>query len=68
MQESARNNCRLPAGLHLMIDEIADRGMIFAYKVEWSNANWSEWYIPRVNDIDQKFNPTTQHCEIPYQQ
>lgn len=49
-----------------MIDKIVDGGLIIAYKIEWYNGNWSEWYIPRVNDIDHKFNPTTKQCEIPY--
>lgn len=29
-------------------------GRIVAYKIQWYNGSWSEWYVPGYNDIDWK--------------
>ncbi|CAF1552407.1 unnamed protein product [Didymodactylos carnosus] len=43
------------AGLDLNIDFVIKCGEIAAYQVKWSTG-WSDWYVPGVNDMDQKVN------------
>ena len=43
-------------GLSLHVDSEILNGRIVAYKIRWFSGTWSGWYVPGVNDIDQKFN------------
>jgi hypothetical protein len=47
-------------GLSLAIDNQVLGGDIVAYRLQWSNGQWSGYYVPGVNDIDYKFNPQTR--------
>lgn len=52
------SDCRWKAGLYPYTDiKVLNGGKIAAYKIEWSTG-WSGWFVPGVNDIDWKFNPT----------
>ena len=31
-------------------------GNIVAYRIQWFNGNWSQWFVPGVNDVDHKVN------------
>lgn len=44
-------------GLSLQIDQEIIGGKIIAYQIRWFNGNWSTWFVPGINDIDQKYNP-----------
>ncbi|XP_071086098.1 uncharacterized protein [Haliotis cracherodii] len=63
----ATRNCIWPAGLNPFADQIAEKGRIMAYKIQWFNGHWSGWYVPGYNDIDGKFNPYPRRCTaLPY--
>ncbi|HEU4328240.1 MAG TPA: hypothetical protein VFS21_34200 [Roseiflexaceae bacterium] len=49
-------------GLSLNVDQQLRKGEIVAYKLQWFNGTWSDWYVPGVNDIDIKYNngPTNE--------
>lgn len=36
---------------HLWLD-----GEIVAYKIQWFNGAWSDWFVKGINDIDWKLN------------
>ena len=55
-------DCRWHAGLWRYPDREILRGEIVAYKIKWSNARWSGWYVPGVNDADSKFNVRSKYC------
>jgi hypothetical protein len=42
-------------GLNTEIDSQILKGNIIAYKIRWSSG-WSGWYVTGVNDLDVKFN------------
>jgi hypothetical protein len=46
-------------GLSLQIDQEILSGKVIAYQIRWFNGNWSTWFVPGVNDIDHKYNPST---------
>ena len=48
------------------MDQVAAGGTIIAFKIQWFNGGWSEWYVPGYNDMDGKFNLNTKHCSVPY--
>ncbi|XP_041346997.1 uncharacterized protein LOC121366732 [Gigantopelta aegis] len=64
--EDATRDCRWPAGLYPFVDQLVKGGRIIAYKIRWFNGSWSGWYVPGVNDIDGKFNPSSRSCSLPY--
>lgn len=33
------------------------RGRIIAYKIQWFNDSWSDWFVPEYNDVDWKVTP-----------
>lgn len=43
-------------GLSLSVDQTILGGKIVAFKLQWFNGTWSDWYVPGVNDIDGKYN------------
>lgn len=43
-------------GLSLGVDQTILGGRIVAFKLQWFNGTWSEWYVPGVNDVGPKFN------------
>ncbi len=46
------------AGLSQSIDNELLGGEIAAYQIRWFSGGWSGWYVPGVNDIDWKINPS----------
>lgn len=44
------------SGIDLNIDWAIKCGDIVAYKLQWFSGGWSAWYVPGVNDMDQKVN------------
>ncbi|CAF1034051.1 unnamed protein product [Didymodactylos carnosus] len=44
------------AGLDLNVDWVLKCGNIVAYKLQWFSGGWSDWYVPGVNDMDDKVN------------
>ncbi|XP_041346991.1 uncharacterized protein LOC121366720 [Gigantopelta aegis] len=64
--ERATRDCRWPAGLYPFVDQLVKGGRIIAYKIRWFSGSWSGWYVPGVNDIDGKFNPSSRSCSLPY--
>ncbi len=48
---------RWVAGLSLQVDNQIAGGDIVAYRIQWFNGSWSEYFAPGVNDVDYKFNP-----------
>ncbi|CAF3020087.1 unnamed protein product, partial [Rotaria sp. Silwood2] len=44
------------SGIDSNIDWVIKCGDIIAYKLQWFNGVWSDWYVPGVNDMDQKVN------------
>ncbi|KAK3579777.1 hypothetical protein CHS0354_018213 [Potamilus streckersoni] len=59
-------DCRWPAGLDLNVDQVILGRRIVAYKIEWFSGLWTDWYIPGLNDIDEKFNgfPLFPSCSV----
>lgn len=61
-------------GLNTELDTINLGGKIIAYKIQWFNGAWTDWYIPGKNDIDWKANGDstlrrvwsyfTDHCHL----
>ncbi|KAL3853344.1 hypothetical protein ACJMK2_016910 [Sinanodonta woodiana] len=64
--ETPTYDCRWMAGLDLNVDQVILGGRIVAYKIEWLNQQWSDWYVPGLNDIDGKFNeyPLFPTCTV----
>lgn len=44
-------------GLSTQVDQAILKGDVIAYKIQWFNGSWSDWFVTGVNDIDVKFNP-----------
>ncbi|CAF1088345.1 unnamed protein product [Rotaria sordida] len=44
------------SGIDLNIDWAIKCGNIIAYKIRWFSGAWSGWYVPGVNDMDEKVN------------
>ncbi len=59
-------DCRWAAGLNLNVDQIILQGDIVAFQLRWFSGAWSGWYVPGVNDIDNKYNTNSRSCSIPY--
>ena len=66
VERSARGDCRWVAGLNALADQVIESGRIIGYQIRWSNGNWSHWYIPGVNDLDHKYNPSPKTCAFSY--
>ncbi|KAL3853459.1 hypothetical protein ACJMK2_016995 [Sinanodonta woodiana] len=60
------SDCRWAAGLNTNVDQVVLKGRIAAYKIQWFNGGWSGWYVPGINDIDGKYNPSGRTCSVPY--
>ena len=60
-------DCRWPANLNGAIDYQVLKGKIVAYKIQWSNGAWTDWFVPGYNDVDYKFNPAAMSCSVPYE-
>ncbi|KAH3770800.1 hypothetical protein DPMN_172093 [Dreissena polymorpha] len=46
-----------------MADQIIEGGRIIAYKIQWFNGIWSNWFVSGVNDLNIKFNlGPSGHC------
>lgn len=65
IERSRRNDCRWVGGLD-MVDQIIEGGRIVAYKIQWFSGDWSWWFVPGVNDLDEVFNVRGQSCAVPY--
>ena len=63
---SRTNDCRWVANFNRRVDETILGGAVVAYKIRWFSGAWSDWFVPGQNDIDQKFNPSTRKCAVPY--
>jgi len=59
VNEGATFDSRWTAGLSSQADQTILGGHIIAYKIQYGNGTWSGWFAPGVNDIDIKFNPST---------
>ena len=59
------NDCRWKAGLHVNVDQVILGKHIAAYKIKWSTGEYSDWYVPGINDIDTVFNELAEPCSIP---
>ena len=46
-------------GLNTEMDNKILQGDVVAYKIQWFNGRWSGWYVTGVNDIDVKYNPSS---------
>eukprot|EP00731_Ephydatia_muelleri_P025230 Em0017g313a len=66
-QVGRTNDCRWPANLNGAMDYQVLKGKIVAYKIQWFNGAWSDWFVPGYNDIDYKFNPAAMSCSVPYE-
>lgn len=53
--ESASYDARW-VSLSRQVDQSIKGGRIVAYKLQWFSGSWSGWYVPGVNDMDNKFN------------
>ncbi|KAL5479809.1 hypothetical protein EMCRGX_G023389 [Ephydatia muelleri] len=60
-------DCRWPANLNGAMDYQVLKGNIVAYKIQWSNGAWTDWFVPGYNDVDYKFNPAAMSCSVPYE-
>ncbi|KAK3608293.1 hypothetical protein CHS0354_030743 [Potamilus streckersoni] len=60
--EASNSDCRWAAGLNINVDQVILKGRIVAYKIQWFSGSWSGWYVPGINDIDSKYNPTDSLC------
>jgi hypothetical protein len=56
----ATRNARWMNSLSLQVDDQMLGGNIIAYKLRWSDGSWSAWIVPGVNDIDTKFNVSSE--------
>jgi hypothetical protein len=63
LEHAPAHDARWASGLSLSTDTTLFREQntlgwnITAYRIRWSNGQWSNWYVPGVNDIDHKYNP-----------
>ncbi|KAL3853328.1 hypothetical protein ACJMK2_016876 [Sinanodonta woodiana] len=64
--KSPTSDCRWAAGLNINVDQVILQGRIVAYKIQWYSGSWSDWYVPGINDIDSKYNPSGRTCSISY--
>ena len=48
-------------GLNSELDGKNLKGNIVAYQIKWSSGAWTGWYVKGVNDIDIKYNRTTNN-------
>ncbi|MEO1429836.1 MAG: hypothetical protein AAFV71_12375 [Cyanobacteria bacterium J06633_8] len=56
---AATRDRRWVKGLNTEMDNKILQGDVVAYKIQWFNGSWSGWYVTGVNDIDWKFNRST---------
>lgn len=59
--KSATNNAAWKSGLSLRVDEQVLDLKIIAFKLQWFNGAWSDWFIVGYNDLDTKFDSTTNN-------
>ncbi|XP_055340485.1 uncharacterized protein LOC129589670 [Paramacrobiotus metropolitanus] len=64
--EKATNDARWKAGLNADVDVQILKGKIAAYKLQWFNGGWSDWYVPGKNDIDTKLNGCSMRRQWSY--
>lgn len=43
-----------PPGIDVNLDWAVKCGDIIAYKLQWFNGAWSDWFVTGVNDLDEK--------------
>lgn len=66
--EVANNDCNWYSGLSPYTDFVLLGGRIAAYKIKWvqpfPNApeQWSEWFVPGVNDISPEIRTSAASC------
>ena len=53
-----QKDARWYQGLSLQIDQEILKGKIVAYQIRWFNGDWSTWFVPGINDLDHKYNPS----------
>lgn len=49
---SATFDARWKANLSLHTDLLILGEEIIAYKIQWFDGTWSDWYVPGMNDVD----------------
>ena len=52
----ASNNAAWKSGLSLRVDEKVLGVKIVAFKLQWFNGAWSDWYVVGYNDLDSKYD------------
>lgn len=61
----ATRDCRWHANNNRRADEAILHGTVIAYKIQWFNGAWSDWFVPGQNDVDWKFNRSARKCSVP---
>ena len=41
---------------NINFDWLKKKGRIIAYKIQWFNGSWSEWFVPGITDLDWKYS------------
>ena len=41
---------------NINFDWMKKKGRIIAYKIQWFNGGWSEWFVPGITDLDWKYS------------
>jgi hypothetical protein len=49
------SDIRWTEGLSTEVDQTILGGNVVAFKLQWFNGNWSNWYVVGANDIDIKY-------------
>ena len=55
-------DCRWHADLDYFADQEIIGCKIIAYKLQWFNRRWSNWFVVGINDIDGKINKYQRQC------
>ena len=67
IKSAPTKDCRWHANLDVYADSIILGGCsVVAYKLQWFNGAWSDWFVKGVNDVDVKVNLVAQaKCGTP---
>ncbi|KAH3752393.1 hypothetical protein DPMN_187010 [Dreissena polymorpha] len=48
-----------------MVDKGIEGGRIFAYSILYNGYYSDKWYVPYLNDQNDRYNPSAVNCTVP---
>ncbi len=64
VQEHATYDARWKCGLSTEVDHDILGCDVAAYRIQWFNGSWSQWFVTGINDIDPKFNEPSSGNQV----